>query len=260
MALQDYYNTGDDSSLALYGIYWAAQTFTAGITYTITSVKLKLYRVGSPGNITVGIWDTAGDLPTGGADVSGVTNCDGITTNTTGEWVEFTFGAGIELTASSVYAIVVNGGTASANSIRWRYKLNGGYAGGRYCSSSNSGASWSGGTDDVMFETYSSGGTVYAEGTKTVTVGGGVSLTSDIMAITEGTKIVIAVAVVSLTSESYASQSGYPTPRPSAYDADKYWDETNGVWNTTRLTQPGNWVEYVLAISEEGEIYFRAVA
>ena len=52
---------------------------------------------------------------------------------------------------------------------------------------------------------------------------------------------------------------GFPEDRPGTYDADKYWDETNGVWNTTRLTQPGNWVEYVLAISEEGEIYFRVV-
>ncbi len=51
----------------------------------------------------------------------------------------------------------------------------------------------------------------------------------------------------------------FPEARPGGYDADKYWDETNGVWSTTRVTQPGSYTEYVLAISEEGEIYFRAL-
>ena len=47
--------------------------------------------------------------------------------------------------------------------------------------------------------------------------------------------------------------------RPVAYDPDLYWDETDDEWNSDRLTQPGNWVEYVLVVSDKGEIYFRTV-
>ncbi len=261
MALQIYYNAGDDASLALYTVNWEAQTFTTVGAITATSVKFLLFRTGSPGNITVSIREVAAGVPTG-ADIdssTGVTDIDGITTESSGDWVEFTFSSPIELNATTIYALCIRGGSGLSNRPNIRYDNGiGGYAGGNRVNSANSGASWTSRTQDSLFEVWGTISAVYAEGTKTITVGG-VSLTSDIMAITEGTKIVIAVAVVSLTSESYASQSGYPTPRPSAYDADKYWDETNGVWNTTRLTQPGNWVEYVLAISEEGEIYFRAV-
>jgi len=51
----------------------------------------------------------------------------------------------------------------------------------------------------------------------------------------------------------------WPEDRPVGYNADKYWDETTGTWRTIRVTQPGGWTEYVLVISEQGEIYFRAV-
>ena len=51
----------------------------------------------------------------------------------------------------------------------------------------------------------------------------------------------------------------FPEDRPGSYDPDLYWDETNGVWNSTRVTLPGGWTEYVLTVSEEGEIYFRAI-
>jgi len=58
--LYEYYNTGDDSSQSVYGSNWYAQTFTSSIAHTITSVKLKLYRTGSPGTVTVSIRATDG--------------------------------------------------------------------------------------------------------------------------------------------------------------------------------------------------------
>ncbi|MHC4808557.1 MAG: hypothetical protein ACYTBX_20165 [Planctomycetota bacterium] len=51
----------------------------------------------------------------------------------------------------------------------------------------------------------------------------------------------------------------FPAARPVTYDADLYWDEVDAEWNSDRLTQPGSYTEYVMVISEEGEIYFRAV-
>lgn len=51
----------------------------------------------------------------------------------------------------------------------------------------------------------------------------------------------------------------FPEDRSVAYDPDLYWDEADAEWNSDRLTQPGSYTEYVLVISEEGEIYFRAI-
>ena len=51
----------------------------------------------------------------------------------------------------------------------------------------------------------------------------------------------------------------FPEARPGGYDPDLYWDEENGVWNSTRLVQPGNWAQNVVTVSEEGEIYFGTV-
>ena len=51
----------------------------------------------------------------------------------------------------------------------------------------------------------------------------------------------------------------FPEDRPDGYDADKYWDVQNDVWISTYTAGQGSYVEYVVAISEEGEIYFRAV-
>lgn len=51
----------------------------------------------------------------------------------------------------------------------------------------------------------------------------------------------------------------FPEDRPGTYDPDLYWDEIDDEWNSDRLTQPGSYTEYMVTISEEGEIYFRAV-
>ena len=51
----------------------------------------------------------------------------------------------------------------------------------------------------------------------------------------------------------------WPPDRPDAYNPDLYWDETDAEWNSDRLTQPGSYTEYVVAIGEEGEVYFRVV-
>lgn len=51
----------------------------------------------------------------------------------------------------------------------------------------------------------------------------------------------------------------FPETRPAGYDPGFYWDEIDDEWNSDRLTQPGSYVEYVVVISEEGNIYFRAV-
>ena len=51
----------------------------------------------------------------------------------------------------------------------------------------------------------------------------------------------------------------WPDDRPVGYDADLYWDETDQEWNSDRLTVPGNRIEWLIVLGEEGEIYFRSL-
>lgn len=51
----------------------------------------------------------------------------------------------------------------------------------------------------------------------------------------------------------------WPDDRPGTYDADKWWDKQNEVWTTTHVIRLGNRVEWLIAISEEGEIYYRNI-
>jgi len=153
--MYEYYNTGDDNHCWLYGTTWVAQTFTPSVAHTITSVKLKLFRVGSPGTITVSIRATSGGQPTGSDLCSGITTGDTLTTSALGEWREITLGSGYGLSAGTTYAIVVRATSGnSSNYVWWRVDSSSPtYGGGMYLLSSNSGSSWiSGASYDLMFE------------------------------------------------------------------------------------------------------------
>jgi len=152
----EYYITGDDHAYGVWGVNWYAQTFTPSTSHTVVSVKLELYRVGEPGDITVSIRNTTSDLPSGEDLCSGTTSANTLTTGSSGEWREITLGSGTALTASTKYAIVVRctGGDGSTKYLMWRVDTSSGaYTDGNYCNSSNSGSSWTE-TDgyDFMFE------------------------------------------------------------------------------------------------------------
>jgi hypothetical protein len=54
-----------------------------------------------------------------------------------------------------------------------------------------------------------------------------------------------------------AEETGvWPPDRPVGYNPDLYWDEATEVWVTTRKTGPGNLVDFVVVVGEEGEVYF----
>lgn len=154
-SIYEYYNTGDDNHVWLYGSYWVAQTFTPSVTHTITSVKLKLFRNGLPGTITVSIRATSGGQPTGTDLCSGTTNGDTLTTSAPGVWREIALGSGYGLSAGTTYAIVIRATSGdSSNYVLWRVDGSSPtYGGGMYLLSSNSGSSWtSGASYDLMFE------------------------------------------------------------------------------------------------------------
>lgn len=152
----EYYITGDDDGWSQRAERWEAQTFTPSTAHKITSVKLKLYREGSPGTLTVSIRATDGSgHPTGGDLCSGTTNGNTLPTALPYEWREITLGAGYNLSAGIKYAIVLRApdGDLSNYSV-WRGdKTNPTYWNGCREHSIDSGSSWTTYDDiDFMFE------------------------------------------------------------------------------------------------------------
>jgi hypothetical protein len=153
-SMYEHYNTGDDGAGGAYGSLWAAQTFTPSADHTITSVKLMLFRNGSPGTVTVSIRATSGGQPTSSNLCSGTTDGDTLPIGSPYEWREITLGSGYGLSAGTPYAIVVRatGGDAS-NYVCWRADSTPTYGGGMLLLSSNSGTNWTSAAGyDLMFE------------------------------------------------------------------------------------------------------------
>jgi hypothetical protein len=154
-SIYESYNTGDDGDGSIYGSIWRAQTFTPSAAHTITSVKLLLYREGTPGTITVSIRATSGGQPTGPDLCSGTTNGNTLPTGSPYEWREVTFTSGYDLSAGTQYAIVARAtGGDSSNRGRWRWDSSSPtYAGGNLLRSDDDGLTWTSLSGwDLMFE------------------------------------------------------------------------------------------------------------
>ena len=146
------YITGDGTIVTGYANQQIAQTFTPSISHTITSVKVKIYKTGSPGNGSIAIKATDGSgHPTGSDLASGTYDWDTITDSSPGEWIEITLGDGAPLSSGIKYAIIMR--VPVANEVDWRVDLTGSYAGGKVEYSLNAESSWSAfAAWDFMFE------------------------------------------------------------------------------------------------------------
>ena len=152
----EYYDTGDQDTVTIYGDKWQAQTFTPSTSHFITSVKLLIYRYSTPGTLTVAIKNVDGnDDPTGDDLCSGTTNADTLTEDTGGEWREITMDAPYVLSSGTQYAIVVRCGPVQY--VGWRINgFNPSYSGGNQYYSIDGGDTWvmkgEPDRDDAMFE------------------------------------------------------------------------------------------------------------
>jgi hypothetical protein len=151
MAAVDYHNTGDDTSASLSaGAPARGQTFTASKNYTLSSIKLKLWRLGNPGTVTVAVKATSSGLPTGDDLSSGT--LDGSTFSAiSGQWYEFTM-TETSLSNATQYAITVTSQNKSGTDTLYvDIESVGEYSGGTYIYNDGS---WHTDTADLMFETY----------------------------------------------------------------------------------------------------------
>lgn len=156
--LQDYYNGAvDDANSTIYANSWGAQTFTTSSTYTMSEIRLLLWREGAPGNVYCEL-QTIGDTgdPSGSAVSAGILNGNALTTETTGAWYSVDM-ADYNLEYNTQYAIVVYADYGySNNTIAWRYDSAAAtYAGGQKFTSANGGVTWAAGAgQDFMFEVW----------------------------------------------------------------------------------------------------------
>lgn len=160
--LFEHYNTGYDNvqeigyvSYPGVDLYVGGQTFTPQVTHNQTSVKLKLFRSGSPGTITCYLFGTAAGLPVAPILRYKTYNGNSITTNANGEWVEFVWETPYKVTAGVKYAIVLVSPN-KGGSIWWQEDVTSPtYTGGNKIFSVDGSATFDNyyGTD-MMFETY----------------------------------------------------------------------------------------------------------
>lgn len=262
MALQDYYNTGDVGlSSSIYGDRWRGQTFTTSVDYSFESVKLKLERVGSPGTITVVIKATSGGKPTGADLASGTTDGDTITEDNNGEWREVTFSSPVEISASTQYAIIVKALSGnSSNYIRAREDDDvPEYTGGAVVWSTDAGSSWNIDTNrDILFECYGATGEEYDEGTKVISSTGSIILFSEDFGYYEGLKSISCTGSVLLASILLSSLR-WPLNRSDGYAQDYVWDEETESWVDNDNRAGGRYKANVVAINDQGDIYYREI-
>lgn len=119
--LYENYITGRDGLHGSYATYVVGQTFKPQTTHEITSVKLFVRRLGTLTNVTVEIYATSSNLPTGSALVSKAIDGSGWNASTF-SWEEWVFSTNPELAADTVYAIVISGtGYDVNNTPIWGY-------------------------------------------------------------------------------------------------------------------------------------------
>jgi len=159
------YDWGKNMFMGIYNPYWSSQSRTPQSTFTLTKVRLRLKRVGSPGTLYIRIYAAdANHCPTGPVLASATINGNTLTTDYWGAWYLIDLGAGCVFTQGTEYCTVlyIAGGNAS-NCVQWIGATGNQYPNGCYALSSNAGSSWTPNTNyDLYFidyETAQVGGT-----------------------------------------------------------------------------------------------------
>ena len=156
------YSTTYNSECSTYSTSWNTQTFTVGTvgsntSHYITGVRLRLFRVGTPGMFTVSIKNTSGGLPTGADLTAGSISGNLLTTASAGVWYNILFSNPYKINNSTKYAIVARAPSGNvSNAVKWKIYGSTTYAGGEWLYSTNSGDAWlvPGTSQDLTFQEY----------------------------------------------------------------------------------------------------------
>ncbi len=154
--LYEKYQAGDDGESVIYDVNWVAQTFTPSANHTCNYVGLRIGRTGvGQGTITVSIKATDGAGKPTGADLASATLDADAMMNAPASMIPFLLGAGVALTASTKYAIVVRVSNGDVTRfLKWRHDgTSPTYTGGSKAYSTDGGSTWTLDTNtDFLFE------------------------------------------------------------------------------------------------------------
>jgi len=176
MAIKEYYNPSSADQFDSLRGTWKWQTFVAASSYTISEIKLKLFRAAGAGHRQYFVRLFAVDISHKPTGLSLVTMGSFYSDELTTSYAQYSFSDGtLALTETTEYAIVVQTDDEYTTS-EWSWYTDGsaGYATG-YCGYGNH-TGWAVISNDRWFENYETGATVYAEGTKIVTATASASL------------------------------------------------------------------------------------
>lgn len=151
--IEYYFQDTSDNVTNIYGVNWAAQTFTTDnvMARTVTSIRLSLNRVGNPGTITVSLRDTSAGKPTGIDIASGTIDGDSLSESAT--WYQIDLTSEKSLAIGTQYAICVNAINGDeSNYIEWSMVDAGGFDDGTGVTSTDRGLTWTVQTYDFNFE------------------------------------------------------------------------------------------------------------
>ncbi len=158
---------GENNQFNTTSVNLTAQSFTVATTHIISTVWLKLFRVGNASTIgTVSVYIETTDVysrPSGVALCNSSLDSAYITDSAPGDYIIFDMGDGYTLVAGGIYTIVlaVPSGDAS-NYISWRYNSAGNYTGGSASRSYDNGNTWSlYASLDCMFTEFATYGTIW---------------------------------------------------------------------------------------------------
>ena len=155
--LREHFDTSDTTVSSVYGAGFVGQSFTATSSYTITKTRIWADRQGSGSyTFTVCLYlADVNDFPTGSILASGTQDISGWDTGSGAEYT-FTFTTPYNVTNGTKYVIVSKCPDAPvANRPRVYGSTTGGYAGGFFVDSADSGANWTAYTSyDLYFQNY----------------------------------------------------------------------------------------------------------
>lgn len=224
----------DDSAEHVYGSNWAAQTFTVGADdYDAVAVGLKLYKAGSPGDLTIALYDTSGSPAMPDSElVSTTLAASTVTADTAGQWYVVTL-SGTTLSGTGEYAVVLSCTGDGSNHFHWlKNQTTATYTGGTLAESTDSGSTWAAatGTQDGMFAVFSA----YTDGAWVGRYITGDLPTADIPGLTPGT-------LYRFRAQIYNSHTGSGSP----VDGEELWFVT-----ATSIEDPTNLLAVAVSGSE----------
>jgi len=113
------YNGSADWNSSVYNTNWSAQSFLSNVSIPFTNASLKLYRIGTPGTLSVNIYHAdATGKPTGASLTSGSYNGDTLTAVATGEDVIIPLTSAVG--SAGNFSIVLSAPAGSlGNSVEW---------------------------------------------------------------------------------------------------------------------------------------------